>query len=180
MDIPGEYEVVAAEGQSVSRKEARDKLPTVNNHSLKKLNHKHMYIMDCLLYSPDMNMTQIAKKLNTRVSWVSLVVGCDLFQEELRKRRTELDSFKRDKLASRMLDVGDKALDRLETILDDEESSDSVATTAAKNVLTGLGFMNTNGNNSPGVNIQVNADNAQVSALGVTREMLDKVKNRRD
>lgn len=177
MDILGEFEVVETAGQSVRRKEQIKNLPQANNHQLKKLNHKHMFIMDCLLYTPGMTMTEIAKKLGGTTSWVSLVAGSDLFQEELRKRREGLDQFKRDQLASRMLDVGGKAIDRLEKILENDESSDTVATTAAKNVLTSLGFGTPAA--APGINVQVNAENAQVNNLGVTREMLDRAKDRR-
>ena len=178
MDLEGEFEVVEPAKQGVNRKKERALQVEVNNHKLKKLNYKHLAIMDMILYSPNMTMTEIAKRLNGTVSWVSLVVGSDLFQEELRNKRVTLDEFKREQLSSRLLDSGTKALDRLDKILDNEDASDSVASTAAKNVLTGLGFMSTN-TPAPGVNIQVNGDNANVSALGVTSEMLKKVKDRR-
>lgn len=180
------YEILDSLDQNIDRAETvkQDevefrKAMRKSKADLKNLNHNHYAIMDYLLYHPKMTLTQIGKKLNRSVSWMSLVIGSDLFQEELKKRRQTIDGGHRDRLQSRLLVAGDKALDRLEKVLDNDDTSDSVAVTASKNVFTALGFMNTNGGGN-GVNVEVNAENAQVnmSPAGVTREMLNKAKDR--
>lgn len=143
---------------------------------LKSLNHRHHKIMDLLLYYPDMQYQEIAKEVGVSSTWVSLVIYTDLFQEELRKRRAQVEEFNRETLKARLYKSASKGLDRMDAIMDDEDASDSVAVAANKNILTALGFMNTNGG---GVNISVNETNNVQNNLGVTPEMLAKAKDRR-
>lgn len=180
MEYEGDFEIIETAGQKVDRTNGREMAGKAHSYTLKKLNHKHRAIMDMLIYSPHLTLTEIAKRIDGTVSWVSLVVNCDLFQEELRRQRGKLDSFQRDRLISRLHDSGHKAIDRLDKVLEDHESSDSVAITAAKNVLSGLGFIGGNGGGGVNVNIN-NAPTVQtaISELGVTREMIEKAKDRR-
>lgn len=86
---------------------------------LKKLNHKHMYIMDIMLANPTFTNNQIAELAGVTPAWCSTVINSDLFRARLAERRGLLDEEFNRRITSKVHNLAEKAIDCLQEALED-------------------------------------------------------------
>ena len=112
-------------------------------YELQKVNHTHHAIMDHMIAYPTDSMGEIAKRFGYTPAWLSTLVHSDVFQRELTKRRAAWRNVHDARLAGRVTEVAEKALQRLSDVFDDDEEkvSPKAANEIAKTALTALGFV---------------------------------------
>lgn len=149
---------------------------------IQKLNWKHQQILDLLVENPDMKQKDVAKTTGMSQSWISTVMGTDLFRAEYARRRGLLVAAQNEIITDRLRDNVAKGVARMGRIVDNDESSDATAVNATKTMFAALGFgaKNSTTNITHNNNTQVNADKAQISVSGVSADMLKSARERRD
>lgn len=150
---------------------------------LQKLNWKHQRVLDVLIERPDIKQKDLAVELGMSVSWLSTIMGTDLFRAELSRRRELLVEAKNAALVDSLQDNVSRGVSRMGRIVDNDESSDATAVNATKTMLAALGMggrNTTTTTNNTTNNTQVNAENAALSVNGVSAEMLAQARARRE
>ena len=86
------------------------------------VSHRHEAIIDWLLAHPEVkNLEALCKELNYSRSWLSVVMNSDAFRERYAIRRAELNDGIVTRLSTKKLQVAEKALEKLDEILDEED-----------------------------------------------------------
>lgn len=107
----------------------------------------HNQIIDWLLANPTAKqMGSLAASLGVTRSWLSTVMHSDVFVEEYTKRRMAHSKDLSRQLIERQLAIAIKAYDKLELILDDDETDDRLVLDAADKTAKLLGFSPSSGN----------------------------------
>ena len=134
-----------------------------------KMTPKAWDILLLHLSDPQLTQTQIAEKLDSNQVYISRVMNSPCFLKEM-------TGIRRQRIHDRLNRAVESGVDRMERILDDEESADAVAVAAFKAVTSAAGFcsMGGGGNSGNQVNVNVNAE-----SLGVTPEMIAEANARR-
>lgn len=108
---------------------------------IQSLSHRHKEIADWLFAHPQVkNLQELCNHMNLSRSWLSIVMRSDVFREYFDKRRAEYEKDMRSRLVLRQLDVTLKALDKVESILDDDEVDDRLIFDIANKTAQNLGF----------------------------------------
>lgn len=142
---------------------------------LKTLRPKHHSIMDFLLANPKLPYSAVAAEFNVTQAWLSTVINSDVFQAQLRARRSLMDDHVNRDIVSRLHNIAKKGLSTMEDILDDEEASAATKLDVAKTSLTALGYLGTKGGSPVTVNVQQNTQN---NNLTVRSSILQEARNR--
>ena len=142
-----------------------------------QLREWHIRLMDMLVANPTATYEQLAMELNVHKQSVMLVVNCDLFQEELRRRRGLRSEAVDKSVLERVEAVAKVSLDTLEKKIKEQRillGLDEVRETAEM-ALRGLGYIS----NAPKqtvqaqINVVVNRDD-----LASARDLMDKREER--
>lgn len=142
---------------------------------LKTLRPKHHAIMDFLLANPKIPYSAVATEFNVTQAWLSTVVNSDVFQAQLRSRRSLMDDHVNRDIVSRLHTIAKKGLEEMECMLDDEEVSSATKLDVAKTSLTALGYLGSKGASPVTVNVQNNTQNNTISARS---SILQEARNR--
>lgn len=107
---------------------------------IKGLKEKHNYMIDWLLSNPGTFFGVLADEINVSRSWLSIVMHSDVFVEEYTRRRLVHSTELSRQLIEKQLKVALKAYDKLDLILDDDETDDRVILDTADKTAKLLGF----------------------------------------
>lgn len=148
---------------------------------IQKLNWKHGMILDLIVENPEMKQKDIAVATGMSQSWISTIMGTDLFRAEYERRRALVVAATTEAIADQLRANVQKGISRLGEIVQNSESSDATATNATKVMLgaLGMGGKQVHNNVTHNNNTQVNAENASVSVSGVSADMLKAARERR-
>lgn len=91
---------------------------------IQSLKPKHEAIIDHLLANPAGNLNELCANLSISRSWLSIVMRSDVFVEEYTNRRQAHNSELNKQLVEKQLKVTLKALDKVDTYLDDDDETD--------------------------------------------------------
>lgn len=91
---------------------------------IQKVSHRHDAIIDWLLANPEVkNLDQLCKAMNYTRAWLSVVMNSDAFKEQYAIRRAEHNDRLGGAIAQMRLETTQKALKRLDEILDEDDLS---------------------------------------------------------
>lgn len=89
---------------------------------VQSVSHRHEAIIDWLLAHPEAkNLDVLCQEMNYSRSWLSVVMNSDAFKERYAIRRAELNDGIVTRLSTKKLQVAEKALERLDEILDEDD-----------------------------------------------------------
>lgn len=133
-----------------------------------KMTDKAWDILMLVVANGNMTQAEIAEAVESHQVYVSRVINSPCFQEELK-------TIKRQRIHDKLNDVMMDGADRMQSILNDEESADANAIAAFKAVAGAAGIGGGNGGgNGTNVNVSVGAE-----SLGVTPEMIAEANERK-
>jgi hypothetical protein len=80
---------------------------------VKKSQDWHESVIDMMLKHPGITKSDIARRMNKSLTWISIITNTDAFLQRLAERREELNSTLAATIAEKMGDVADAGLDEL-------------------------------------------------------------------
>jgi hypothetical protein len=87
-----------------------------------KVSHRHEAIIDWLMANPhEKNLQKLCDEINVSRSWLSVVMNSDAFLERMAQRRAKVNDELAAKITTKTLTVANKALDRLNETLTEED-----------------------------------------------------------
>lgn len=102
---------------------------------------KHMRIADWLLSNPERKRGELAQEMGVSESWLSIVTNSNVFQEYFAKRREAFEEDLRGQIVQKQLEVTNKALEKLKTVLDDDKVDGRLVLDVAEKTAERLGFV---------------------------------------
>ena len=120
--------------------------------AIQKISHTHLAIMDYMIMHPAKHLKEVAEHFGYTQPWLSTLIHSDVFQKGFRERRRNWESVHDGRLASRLMSVAEKAIQRLDDIMvaeGDDKPSAKTAVEVGKLALTSLGFMGGNKQEAP-------------------------------
>lgn len=127
-------------------------------------------VFEIVACNPNATQKQIAKETNLTRPYVSRVVNSKIFKDKVKELRTAT-------ILERVHRLSEKGLDRAIKIVEDNDSSDGIALDALKVGMSAMGLTGNGGKG--GVNVQVNTGNQGTNVLGVTADMVNEARERR-
>lgn len=103
---------------------------------IQRVSHRHEAIIDWLIANPHIkNLDCLCGELNVSRSWLSIVMNSDVFREKYAQRRGEVNDDLRAKITHKTLGVANKALDKLDLVLDEDDLHPSFVAKTTLNIL---------------------------------------------
>jgi hypothetical protein len=112
--------------------------------AIQRISHTHLAIMDFMIANPERKLSEVAQEFGYTQPWLSTLIHSDVFQKGFRERRRNWETVHDGRLSSRLMGIAEKALGRMEDLMDGEgESAPSARTVTevGKLALTSLGFI---------------------------------------
>jgi hypothetical protein len=93
---------------------------------IQRVSHRHEAIIDWLIANPNVkNLERLCNELNVSRSWLSIVMNSDVFKEKYSVRRAQVNDELAANITEKTLRVANKALDRLDETLSEEDLNPS-------------------------------------------------------
>lgn len=91
---------------------------------IQTVSHRHEAIIDWLLANPEVkNLDRLCEEMNYTRAWLSVVMNSDAFRERYAQRRAEYNDRLGGAIAQQRLEVTQKALAKLDEILNEDDLS---------------------------------------------------------
>lgn len=157
---------------------ARDPAEHGEGVQIVRLSHKHEMMLNWLLLNPDRSLRECADHFGVTQSWLSSVIHSDLFQMTLKERQNSVHLKIADSIPEKLRRIGDIALEKLTTCLEDSEDPEYILDATDK-VLHRMGFAPASSRNPAGSaasvhnvqnNVFVNADD-----LAAARQLMQSI-----
>lgn len=139
-------------------------------YKIKQMTNTAWDILELEMCNPGIRQIEIAEKLGISRPYISRVVNSPCYQLEMRRMRNQ-------RIFAKLHDAGEAGVDRLKRIVEDEDSADSDAIEASKVTLEALGFR---GSQKGGVNVFLPGSGEGGEGLGVTADMVNEARQRRE
>lgn len=127
-------------------------------------------VFEILANKPRATQIEIAEKTGMSRPYISRIVNSQVFNDQIKQLRVAT-------IEARIHDLAEKGIDRAIRIVENDESSDKVAVEATRMALGAMGFSEKNGGG--GVNVQINNTPVEVNPFGVTADMVNEARQRR-
>lgn len=124
-------------------------------------------VLECMMMNPGITQKDLAKHLGITRPYVSRIQNSRVFKEKLNEVRVG-------RLQDRLTEVATKGVERCDEALDDKDVSIKHKIEITKMALTGIGLGANQGSNKVEV-----TTNIGVNDLGVSREMVEAARKRR-
>lgn len=108
---------------------------------IRRLSHQHEAILDWLLARPEADFGECAAAFGFSRSWLSIIVRSDLFQAELRRRRTEMEALQAAQNTAKLTRLLDKSIGATERLLESPMVDGKTAVSATELALRALGMI---------------------------------------
>jgi len=108
--------------------------------SVATLNYSHEAIIDWMLSNPEQNQGECAKALGYTQAWLSTIIHSDAFRAEYQRRRSQLNEMIAGGIQTKMAEVSKKALDKLDSYLDEAETDPRLVLDIADKTLHRQGY----------------------------------------
>lgn len=116
------------------------------NVQIVSMKAKHHAIIDRLIVEPTIKLSHLAAEIGVTQPWLSVVMQSDIFKEEYAKRRAEHNAGVRERIIDKQLKITEKALNKLDDILDSDDVEDRLVLDTAERTSKLLGFSPSQGN----------------------------------
>lgn len=106
-----------------------------------KITHRHEAIIDWLLSNPHVkNLEVLCAEMEISRSHLSIIMNSGLFKKRFEDRRQEFNNSLNGKIQDKLIAVGDKAMDKLDALLDDPDCDPRLVADIADKTLQKLGY----------------------------------------
>lgn len=128
-------------------------------------------VFEVFANKPNATQIEAAKITGMSRAYISRIVNSTVYKQHIRKLRTAT-------IENRIMDLAEKGLTRSIKIVEDKDSSDSVALDATKMAILAMG-MGGGGRGGNNVNVRIDAGGGDSNPFGITRDMVNEARERR-